>query len=239
MIRIPSDLGTLKFGGGALFFSLRPKSALLSDSNPELINAYVQVRDNLGAVVQHLRRMPNKEEDYYRIRGCAPSSLAGRAARLIYLCTLSFNGIYRQNLQGEFNVPYGGKTHLNPCDLARLSQTSESLRGRDLRPDDFEQAVRQARRGDVVFFDPPYTVAHGNNGFVKYNAKIFSWADQVRLAKVASRLKRIGVNVIVSNADHPTIRELYGQFAVKVIDRHSVMSASPDFRRPVRECLFF
>jgi DNA adenine methylase len=227
------------FGGGALFFSLKPKSALLSDSNPELINAYVQVRDNFGAVARHLRMMPNTEEDYYRIRSSAPCSLAGRAARLIYLCTLSFNGIYRQNLQGEFNVPYGGKTHLNPCDLVRLRQTSESLKGRDLQPVDFEQAVRRAKKGDLVFFDPPYSVAHGNNGFVKYNAKIFSWADQVRLAEIATGLKRIGVNVIVSNADHLSIHDLYRQFAVKVIDRYSVMSASREFRRPVRECLFF
>jgi DNA adenine methylase len=227
------------FGGGALFFSLKPKSALLSDSNPELINAYLQVRDNLDAVVKRLREMPNTEEDYYGIRSSAPRTLAGRAARLIYLCSLSFNGIYRQNLDGEFNVPYGGKRHVNPCNLAKLQQTSKNLKGRDLRPIDFELAVRRAKRSDLVFFDPPYTVAHGNNGFIKYNAKIFSWADQVRLADVALKLKRIGVHVIVSNADHPSIRDLYGDFEVKMVDRYSVMSASSDFRRPVRECIFF
>ena len=80
---------------------------------------------------------------------------------------------------------------------------------------------------------------HVNNGFVKYNAKIFSWGDQIRLAKVASRLKRNGVNVIVANADHPSIRRLYGEFQTDVIDRHSVMAASLDFRRPVRERLYF
>lgn len=227
------------FGGGALFFSLLPASAMLSDSNQDLINAYVQVRDNLPAVVRHLQRMSNTEADYYQIRESIPRSLAGRAARLIYLCTLSFNGIYRQNLRGEFNVPYGRKTHLNPCDLAKLRQTRESLRGRELRPADFEQAVHPAVRGDFVFFDPPYTVSHGNNGFVRYNAKIFSWPDQIRLAGVASALRRRGVNVVVCNADHPTIRSLYGEFAVKVIDRFSSMSASCDFRRPVRELLFF
>jgi len=227
------------FGGGALFFSLQPKSALLSDSNPELINAYVQVRDNLPGVIRSLRAMPNTKTDYYRIRESRPRTPAGRAARLIYLCTLSFNGIYRQNLEGEFNVPYGGKVHVKPCNLTKLAETSKALKGRKIEALDFEDAVSSAKAGDVVFFDPPYTVAHGNNGFIKYNARIFSWADQIRLSKVASHLKKIGVNAIVSNADHISIRELYSEFKAIDIDRHSVMAASRDFRRPVRECLFF
>jgi len=226
-------------GGGALFFSRQPKVALLSDSNPELINAYVQVRDNLGAVIRHLRGLPNTEADYYRIRASSPRSPAGRAARLIYLCTLSFNGIYRQNLLGEFNVPYGNKTHVSPCDLQKLRKINGALLGRRIEALDFGRAVRCARAGDVVYFDPPYTVAHGNNGFVKYNAKIFSWADQIRLAKIARRLKRKGVYVFVSNADHPSIRELYSGFTVKAMRRHSVMAASSQYRRRVRECLFF
>jgi DNA adenine methylase len=226
-------------GGGAVFFSRQPERALLSDANPELINAYVQIRDNLRAVVRQLRRLPNTEADYYRVRASSPRSPAGRAARLIYLCTLSFNGIYRQNLIGEFNVPYGKKTYLSPCDLSRLKETSAALAGREIEPLDFGKAVRRARRGDVVYFDPPYTVAHGNNGFVKYNAKIFSWADQVRLAKTARRLKEKGVHVFVSNADHLSIRELYRGFRVEEIGRYSVMAASSEFRRPVSECLFF
>ncbi|MGO9540980.1 MAG: DNA adenine methylase [Terriglobales bacterium] len=226
-------------GGGAVFFSRQPKSALLSDSNPELINAYVQVRDDLGAVVRHLRGLPNSEADYYRIRASSPRSPAGRAARLIYLCTLSFNGIYRQNLIGEFNVPYGQKTHLSPCDLPKLKEISAALSGRRIEVLDFGKAVRRAKGGDVVYFDPPYTVAHGNNGFVKYNARIFSWADQVRLAKLARRLKRRGVYVFVSNADHPSIRKLYSGFAAKTMGRHSAMAASSEYRRLVRECLFF
>jgi DNA adenine methylase len=104
---------------------------------------------------------------------------------------------------------------------------------------DFEEAVSGAKRGDTVYFDPPYTVAHGNNGFIKYNAQIFSWADQVRLSKVASSLKHLGVNVVVSNADHVSVRDLYEGFSVKAIHRHSVMAASSKWRRPVRECIFY
>jgi DNA adenine methylase len=226
-------------GGGAVFFSLLPHAATLSDTNGELVQMYVQVRDSPDKVLSCLRRMPNSEEDYYRIRSMKPRTEAGRAARFIYLCTLSFNGIYRQNLHGEFNVPYGYKTHINPCDAAMLDRISESLQGKTLLDGDFEKATSTAGKGDFVYFDPPYTVAHGNNGFIKYNAKIFSWADQKRLASVALRLKKAGCKVIVSNADHASIRELYSGFEIRMIERHSVMAASSEFRRPVRECLFY
>jgi len=182
--------------------------------------------------------MQNSSEDFYRIRSMRARTDASKAARLIYLCNLSFNGIYRQNLRGEFNVPYGYREDAEPCDSLMLKRISESLQGRDLITGDFEKATIGATEGDFIYFDPPYTVSHGNNGFIKYNAKIFSWADQKRLAAVASRLRRAGCFVIVSNADHPSIRELYVDFDVHVIERQSVMAASSEFRGKVRECLF-
>jgi DNA adenine methylase len=227
------------FGGGAVFFSLLPRRATLSDTNAELIQMYIQIRDCPERVLRHLRRMPNSEHDYYRIRSMRPRSDASKAARLIYLCTLAFNGIYRQNLKGEFNVPYGYKTHINPCNEAMLQKMSDNLSGATLLDGDFERAIGGAKKNDFVYFDPPYTVAHGNNGFIKYNAKIFSWEDQKRLASVALRLKRTGCIVVVSNADHASIRDLYSDFKARVIERHSVMAASREFRRPVRECLFY
>lgn len=226
-------------GSGALFFSLQPRTARLSDANLELIEMYVEVRDNVETVIKALRRLRNSEENYYRIRAAVPRTQASKAARFIYLCTLSFNGIYRQNLKGEFNVPYGYKTHLKPYDIERLREVSIQLRGRELLNADFARAVEGAQARDFVYFDPPYTVAHANNGFVKYNAKIFSWDDQKRLARIALRLKNLGCNVLVSNADHPSIRDLYPEFNVHVIERFSVMSASGIFRRPVQECLFY
>jgi DNA adenine methylase len=226
-------------GGGALFFSLLPAVATLGDTNSELIQMYTQVRDHQDKVLQSLRKMRNSSEDYYRIRSMRPRADHCKAARMIYLCTLAFNGIHRQNLKGEFNVPYGYKTHVNPCDESALKKVSDCLKGKTLLEGDFEQTVSTARKGDFVYFDPPYTVAHGNNGFIKYNAKIFSWADQERLAKVALRLKDAGCGVVVSNADHPSIRKLYPDFQVLVIERHSVMAASGEFRRLVRECIFY
>ena len=227
------------FGGGAMFFFLQPPSATISDTNFDLIETYSEIRDNVNGVIKFLRRMPNTAENYYTIRESHPRTSSGRAARLIYLCTLSFNGIYRQNLRGEFNVPYGYKKHMNPCDESRLRQIAARLKGRDITPGDFELAIAGAKRGDFIYFDPPYTVAHANNGFVKYNAKIFSWADQKRLADVANILRKNGCKVLVSNADHPSIHELYSNFRTHIIERHSIMAASSLFRRPVRECLFY
>jgi DNA adenine methylase len=226
-------------GGGAMFFSLQPPCATLSDTNEDLIEAYVEVRDSVQSVIDLLKRMPNSEGDYYRIRESRPRTSVARAARLIYLCTLSFNGIYRQNLKGVFNVPYGHKTHIAPCDEDRLRRIAGTLQGKTVVPSDFESVAANAKKGDFAYFDPPYTVAHGNNGFIKYNANIFSWADQKRLASLANTLRKNGCNVLVSNADHRSIRELYPRFKVRIIERHSVMAASSLYRRPVKECLFY
>ncbi len=226
-------------GGAAVFFALRPAQAALSDSNPELVNCYLQIRDNPEGVLRALRKFRNTEAEYYRVRSQMPTGRAARAARLVFLTTLSFNGIFRQNLDGIFNVPYGRKTHLDPADRTRIMAASEALRGANITCRDFEKVTATAKRGDLIYFDPPYTVAHGNNGFVKYNAKIFSWEDQVRLAKTAAMLCERGCFVFISNADHQSIRSLYKGFQFKVFERHSRIAASSSFRKPITECLFF
>jgi DNA adenine methylase len=226
------------FGGGALFFALQSTKAHLSDKNTELMHAYAQVRDQPDAVIRELRKLQNSEKDYYRIRSSKPRSDAGRAARLIYLITLAFNGIYRVNLRGDFNVPYGYKTHVQPCDEERIQKASQLLKPAAITDGDFEKALREAEQGDLVYLDPPYTVAHGSNGFIKYNAKIFSWEDQIRLSVVAKELVDKGCTVIVSNADHSSIRSLYDGFTATTLERSSIIAASRDFRSRITECVF-
>jgi len=225
-------------GSGALFFALQPKWAFLSDKNRELIATYKEVRKRPEAVIDTLRTLKNSEDDYYEVRDSVPKNKAARAARLIYLSTLSFNGIHRVNLRGQFNVPYGYKRELIPCQPDLIREASSLLRNAKLTCQDFEHAVATAKRGDLVYFDPPYTTAHTNNGFVKYNAKIFTWSDQERLSEVARRLKRRGCLVFISNADHPSIHALYKDFEVSTIERHSVIAASRQHRRRITECLF-
>jgi DNA adenine methylase len=130
-------------GGGALFFALQPRRAHLSDKNADLMLTYSQIRDCPDAVIRELKKLRNTEENYYSVRSSAPLSNAARAARLIYLITLSFNGIYRVNLRGTFNVPYGRKTHLVPCDAERIRHASALLRRATLYDEDFERVLRK------------------------------------------------------------------------------------------------
>jgi len=225
-------------GGGAVFFALCPEEAILSDLNPELIECYQTVAQSPDLVAARLSGMENSEDSYYRVRNSRPTSDIGRAARFIFLTSLSFNGIYRQNLRGLFNVPYGKKSTKKLADYELLKTASAILKRCHLRTGDFEEATARAKRGDTVYFDPPYTVAHNNNGFVKYNASIFSWDDQQRLASHAAKLVERGCKVVVSNADHKSIRDLYQRFEMKLIQRNSVIAASAGFRRTVTECLF-
>lgn len=226
-------------GGGALFFRLAPERAMLGDKNRDLVNCYKVVRDQPKKLVETLRQMRNTEHDYYNIRSTEPTCPIERAARIVYLTTLSFNGIYRENSRGKFNVPYGHKLHLAPYDVDRIMMSSKVLSRAELSCDDFEVTLASVRQGDVVYLDPPYTVAHSHNGFIKYNASLFSWDDQVRLAHVASELVQRGCYVVVSNADHESIHALYKGFECEYIERVSRISASRLHRRSVTECLYF
>ena len=226
------------FGGGAVFFALRPDRAVLADVNNELINAYIQVRDNAESLIQILRSLTNSKSDYYLIRAQSPQIPVERAARILYLTRFAFNGIHRVNLRGEFNVPYGNKTHLSSVDEVLLRNASKSLRDTELLSCDFEETTQNASKGDVIYFDPPYTVAHANNGFIKYNERIFSWHDQQRLALHARFLAERGCCVVVSNADHSSIHELYHGFDRHIVERPSRVAASSVYRRKVTECLF-
>jgi DNA adenine methylase len=226
-------------GGGAVFFALGHKPAFLSDSNEELINCYIQVRDNGEHLIGALSQLTNSCDDYYSIRERVETDLLRRAARFIYLTTLSFNGIYRLNLKGVFNVPYGHRTKKRHYDAGQIRKASEALKNVKILSGDFEKNVEGAKKGDAVYFDPPYTVAHENNGFLKYNDKIFSWSDQVRLHKKAADLARRGCRVVVSNANHSSLLELYKDFKVKIITRSSVIAASSTFRKPITEAIFY
>ena len=222
-----------------MFFALLPTKSVLGDANIELIECYIEIRNNPEEVMCEIEKLLNTPEDYYRIRGDIPKTALGRAARLIYLTSLSFNGLYRQNQKGEFNVPYGGRTAKKLCNLEHLKKISEALFNSELLPYDFAETLSTANKGDLVYLDPPYTVAHGNNGFVKYNAKIFSWEDQVRLATLAHDLRQRDCHVVISNADHDSIRSLYKDFQVKTISRSSVIAASREKRGTVTECVFY
>ena len=235
LLPIEGDYYEPFLGGGAMFFHLRPSRASLSDSNEELINCYKVVRDNPEPLIEVLSRMENSEANYYKIRAATEIDPVRRSARFIYLTALSFNGIYRLNRKGQFNVPYGHKITKSHFDSSKIRRASAALAVADIRCEDFETAVDCARQGDTIYFDPPYTVAHGNNGFLKYNEQIFSWEDQQRLANVVRNLDSKGCRVIVSNAAHSSIADLYKGFHFHTVERRSLIAASSEHRKTISE----
>jgi len=197
-------------GGAAVFFGLSINSkAYLSDLNSALIDTYRQIRDDPGEVWRFLRRYKNTAEDYYVARQSRPRLPASRAARFIYLNHASFNGIYRVNLAGQYNVPYGYRDFYNPPMLTDLEEASKRLQSATIIDGDFAATVGNVGPGDLVFLDPPYTVAHNHNGFVKYNDKLFLFADQRRLSMMIDSIRHVGAYYILTNAAHESIAQLF------------------------------
>jgi len=225
-------------GAGIFYFTLCPNRALLSDLNEDLIKTYEAIKTDPDLVINMLEKYPYDSDFYYSMRARKPRSLHGHAARLIYLNRTCWNGLYRVNRKGEFNVPFG--RHKNPriCDADNLRNVSLVLQNTKLLSADFEQAVQKAKSGSLVYFDPPYITGHQNNGFHMYNNRLFAWSDQERLARVAFALSSRGVFVLVSNADHANIRELYPDFYKYRITRKSLIGGLNSSRGDITESLF-
>lgn len=215
-------------GSGAVFFKLLPNKAILCDKNEKLIETYAAIRDDWKLVERYLREHHSRhsKEYYYSLRAKTLKSPASRAARFVYLNRTCWNGLYRVNLAGQFNVPIGTKNNaILPTD--DFESVATSLKSVELLAGDFELAISKAGKGDFVFVDPPYTVKHNFNGFVKYNESFFSWEDQLRLRDAVSSASARGAKIIVTNACHESIKEIYeGVGDIVTLSRSSVIAAS-------------
>lgn len=226
-------------GGGAVFFQLAPDRSVLSDINQELINLYRVVRDTPveleALMVEHQAK--HSRDYYYQMRADVPAGSVAQAARTLYLNRTCWNGLYRVNLQGEFNVPIGTKSTVI-MEGESFSKLSEALQDAAILCQDFAETLEDAEEGDFVFVDPPYTVKHNLNGFLKYNEKIFGWADQVRLHEAVVAAADRGASIVVTNADHESVRELYSDFTYKQLGRVSVLAGDPGKRGKTSEAMF-
>jgi DNA adenine methylase len=224
-------------GGGAVFFSLLiEQKSYLSDLNSDLIDTYIQVRDNVEKVIQQLKTFKNTESEYYKIRSKVYREPHKAAARFIYLNMTSFNGIYRVNRDGEYNVPFGHRYTIDFVqeDLLRLASTK--LQKCILKVQDFEKSLMTVKANDFVFIDPPYTVAHENNGFILYNQKLFSIEDQYRLANCLKQLSEKGALFLMTNAYHHKIKEIYsGVGSMSFLNRRSLIGGKGAKRDIIRE----
>jgi DNA adenine methylase len=229
-------------GAGSVYFHLKPEKAVLGDVNSELIATYQAIKSDWRALQNSLRyRQRRHREDgdyYYWLRGKNPEELTQRASRLIYLNRTCFNGIYRVNRQGQFNVPRGSKDKV-VIETDDFEGMSSLLERAELVAGDFETLIDRAAADDFVFADPPYTVRHNYNGFVKYNEILFSWDDQERLAKALLRAAQRGAKIMCTNANHKSVRELYSlpEFSLQVASRLSTISADAANRKHFEELI--
>ena len=225
-------------GGGSIFFHLEMNNqCFLSDLNENLINTYLQIRDNVEAVIESLNGFENNEDFYYEVRNNHYPDPVQRAAQFIYLNQTSFNGIYRVNLQGQYNVPYGHRTKefLQP-DL--LINASIKLNGAELRAAQFDENLHQIGENDLIFLDPPYTISHNNNGFIKYNERLFSINDQHRLADFIRQIVERGAFYILTNAAHHEIQNIFNINEPIRINRASLIGGRNAVRGNFEEFIF-
>lgn len=226
-------------GGGAVFFHLNPPKAILGDTNKELIDTYKAIRDYWKLVYRYLstHHKNHSKDYYYLIRNSTPRSIASKAAKFIYLNRTCWNGLYRVNLKGIFNVPKGTKDKVL-LDTDNFEAIANLLSKVVLVNDDFEKAIDRAKENDFIFIDPPYTIKHSNNSFIKYNENLFTWTDQLRLAKAIKKASNKGAKIILTNADHISIRYLYKKdFEIFAVKRNSVIAAQPEFRSNCKELI--
>lgn len=232
---VPSDVLARKYhepflGGGSLFFALRHPNAFLSDLNAHLIGCYTAIRENPAAVSRALRvhARKNSESYYYSVRDLynrSPDSVA-RAARFLYLNRTGFNGVFRVNKQGAYNVPYGRKERPLFPTPSELRAIAGALRNAKLSVHGYEQAVDRAKSGDFIYLDPPYPPLNGTSFFTHYTRDRFGKEDQERVAAAARDLDRNGSLVMISNADTEVVRRLYRGFVIRRLTVTRYVSSS-------------
>lgn len=227
-------------GGGALFFKTEPVDAVLSDTNERLIRTYKGIRDDVDGVIRLLKTYSYDSEFFYKIRAMEIDKGLDNdvAAWFIYLNKSCFNGLYRVNKKNVFNVPFGRYTNPTICDEMNLRACSKALFGVKLSSVDFELAVAEAKRGDFVYFDPPYVPLSATSSFTGYTSVGFTLEDQTRLRDVALRLKVRGVHVLLSNSSAPLVRDLYAYgFRIHEVSATRSINSKVEGRGSIKELL--
>lgn len=241
--RVPPQFGVYYepfLGGGALFFALRPARAVLGDINEDLISAYLEVRDDPDGLMRALDRYDYDRDVYYRVRSLSTAGLdrQARAARFLYLNRTCYNGLYRVNRRGEFNVPMGRyRRPLRLYDPAVLRAASAALAHAEILLASFDRSVTTAQPGDFVYLDPPYWPLASTASFTRYSPNGFSENDQKWLKALVDRLTERGVHVLLSNSDTPFTRWLYAEYHVETVRAPRAINSAPDGRGAVSELL--
>lgn len=226
-------------GGAAVFFHLEHPRSFLSDSNNDLVELYRVVQQNVEELIDALRAHRNERDHFYRVRSQDPSDLSpvARAARLIFLNKTCFNGLYRVNSKGQFNVPFGRYKNPAICDAEGLRTASLALQKAEISNADFESVLGRAQPRDFIYFDPPYHPINKTSSFTSYTSGRFGEEEQRRLAGTYRQLAARGCFVMLSNSDTPLIRDLYENFHMREIQANRAINSKPDGRGKITELL--
>lgn len=230
-------------GGGALFFELQPEQAYISDMNEELINLYSIVRDNVYELIDDLSKHEVSKEYFLEIRNIDRTeqytelSDVERASRFIYLNRTCFNGMYRVNSQGQFNVPFGHYKNPRIIDENNLLNCSELLKKTEIKCADFSEILTKVKKGDWVYFDPPYVPLNETSSFTSYTKDGFDIDMQFKLRDVCDELDTMGVKFMLSNSDTKLVNELYANYEIKKVFASRQINANADGRGKITEVL--
>jgi DNA adenine methylase len=224
-------------GGGALLFEVLPYKAIINDINTELINAYTVIKDDIDALIEDLKKHKNEEEYYYKIRSLDTEKLSAveRASRFIYLNKTCFNGLYRENSKGKFNVPFGKYKNPKILDEENLRAVSEYLNTAEISilNLDYKEVCKLAKKGDFVYLDPPYYPISKSSSFTKYHKLDFTERDQMELTEVFRELDRKGCYVMLSNSNTKFIKELYKEYEIWEVSANRFINCKGDKREKV------
>ena len=230
-------------GGGALFFELQPENAYISDMNEELINLYSVVRGSVYELIVDLNKHEVSKEYFLEIRNLDRTdeyknlSNVQRASRFIYLNRTCFNGLYRVNSQGQFNVPFGNYKNPRIVDKNNLLNCSELLKNTEINCSDFSEILTKVKKGDFVYFDPPYVPLNETSSFTSYTKDGFDMDMQFKLREVCDELDSMGVMFMLSNSDTKFVNELYSNYEIKKVFASRAVNANAEGRGKITEVL--
>lgn len=235
------------FGGGAVFFSIQPKGeSHINDINDTLIDAYIHIRDNVSLIISELQEIERKYKDlgeeqrqelYYKMRSDFNEAERGikKTVSLIFLNKTCFNGLYRENSKGHFNVPFGRYANPRICDDENLRATSQAFLNTHISSTSFEEATQKAASGDFVYFDPPYHPLNSTSSFTSYHEDGFAAKDQERLRNLFVELDKRGCYVMLSNSTAPLIEDLYKNYRKEYVYAGRSINASGNGRGKIPE----
>jgi len=227
-------------GGGAMALALGIEGMLLNDANSELMNTYQVIQGQLVALTARLSEMKkhHSEEYYYEVRAQRPEDPVEQAARFVFLNKTGFNGLYRVNRSGQFNVPFGRQVNPNLFESPMLQRISNVLENSTLHNMDYLEFLQEmVKPGDFVYLDPPYIPVSQYSDFKRYTAEQFREEDQVTLAQVYDLLVEMGVYPILSNSSAPLALDLYGKHQIHYVEMARMINSDPTKRGPVKEIL--